>query len=544
MGERQCCRCTRRGRRWAAIVGAAPSRSLDVDRDGQVRSTEGAPWSIPAPPCSSAPVRSTSASTRARTPSSRSTSWSRPLPPRRRRHRRRRRRARRRRRRAHRVDALAGATATRARSWPSALGASPRHTAYTRHGRQRPAVAREPRVPRHRRRARPTSCCSAAARPGAPACGPARAGDELDWTVQGDDVAAGRAARRRGADDARRASRPAASSCRCRCTRCSSRRSARRRAARSTSTWSRISELWARLQRGRRRQPERLDPARRTRAEEIRTPAPDNRMIGFPYTKLMNSNNSVEQGAAVILCSAERAEALGVPRDRWVFPHAGTDAHDHYFVSDRDDLRASPAMRIGRPRRARAGRASASTTSPTSTSTPASRRRCRSPRDELGPRRLDRPLTVTGGLYVRRRAVEQLRACTRSPRWPSGCASEPGARRARHRQRRLHHQARLRRLRHRAAGRRLPPGPTCRPRSTRRPPGSASRSTTATVTIESWTVMHDRDGAPEAAFASVRTADGARTWALSRDADVLATLLTDDPAGAKATLDLEGTLRF
>src|SRR3546814_19645364 len=60
----------------------------------------------------------------------------------------------------------------------------------------------------------------------------------------------------------------------------------------------------------------------------------------------MNSNNAVEQGAGVILCSAERAEALGVPRDRWVFPHSGTDAHDHYFVSNRDDLGSSPAIRL------------------------------------------------------------------------------------------------------------------------------------------------------------------------------------------------------
>src|SRR3546814_524907 len=60
----------------------------------------------------------------------------------------------------------------------------------------------------------------------------------------------------------------------------------------------------------------------------------------------MNSNNAVEQGAGVILCSAERAEALGVPRDRWVFPHSGTDAHDHYFVSNRYDLGSSPPLRL------------------------------------------------------------------------------------------------------------------------------------------------------------------------------------------------------
>jgi acetyl-CoA C-acetyltransferase len=81
--------------------------------------------------------------------------------------------------------------------------------------------------------------------------------------------------------------------------------------------------------------------------EEIRTPSADNRMIGLPYTKLMNSNNAVEQGAALILCSAERATALGVPRDRWVFPHSGTDTHDHYFVSERDSLATSPGMRLG-----------------------------------------------------------------------------------------------------------------------------------------------------------------------------------------------------
>ena len=28
------------------------------------------------------------------------------------------------------------------------------------------------------------------------------------------------------------------------------------------------------------------------------------------------------------MCSVERARALGVPRDRWVFPWAGADAHD------------------------------------------------------------------------------------------------------------------------------------------------------------------------------------------------------------------------
>ena len=80
-------------------------------------------------------------------------------------------------------------------------------------------------------------------------------------------------------------------------------------------------------------------------AEELVKATPDNRMIGYPYTKRLNSNNMVDQGAALIMCSVERAEQLGVPREQWVFLHAGTDADDHWFFSTRDELHRSPAMR-------------------------------------------------------------------------------------------------------------------------------------------------------------------------------------------------------
>src|SRR5262249_22302959 len=65
-----------------------------------------------------------------------------------------------------------------------------------------------------------------------------------------------------------------------------------------------------------------------------------------PYTKLLNSNNMVEQGAGLILCSVEKARALGIPQDRWVFPLAGADAHDHWFMTNRADLCSSPAIRL------------------------------------------------------------------------------------------------------------------------------------------------------------------------------------------------------
>jgi acetyl-CoA C-acetyltransferase len=70
-------------------------------------------------------------------------------------------------------------------------------------------------------------------------------------------------------------------------------------------------------------------------AEQIWQPGPANRMISWPYTKLMNSNNMVDQAAVLVLASAEKAENLRISRDRWVFPYAGTDAHDTYAIGER-----------------------------------------------------------------------------------------------------------------------------------------------------------------------------------------------------------------
>jgi acetyl-CoA C-acetyltransferase len=78
-------------------------------------------------------------------------------------------------------------------------------------------------------------------------------------------------------------------------------------------------------------------------ADEIGTPASDNRYVGYPYTKRMNSNPFVDQAAAILLCSVGVAEGLGIPRDRWVFPQAAVTAHEP-FVSERWSLHDSPAL--------------------------------------------------------------------------------------------------------------------------------------------------------------------------------------------------------
>jgi acetyl-CoA C-acetyltransferase len=84
-------------------------------------------------------------------------------------------------------------------------------------------------------------------------------------------------------------------------------------------------------------------PQERT-PEELSTPGPSNRLIGEPYTKLLNAIMQVDQGAALILMSTEAAEAAGVPRDRWVFPWSGAECNDVFVTAERPQLTTSPAI--------------------------------------------------------------------------------------------------------------------------------------------------------------------------------------------------------
>ena len=64
----------------------------------------------------------------------------------------------------------------------------------------------------------------------------------------------------------------------------------------------RIAALWARMSEVASGNPHAWI-RKRVSAEQIATPGPDNRMIGYPYPKLMNSNNGVDMGAALVVCS-------------------------------------------------------------------------------------------------------------------------------------------------------------------------------------------------------------------------------------------------
>jgi len=83
----------------------------------------------------------------------------------------------------------------------------------------------------------------------------------------------------------------------------------------------------------------------------------DNRWIGFPYPRYMNANAFIDQAAALVVTSVGLARRAGVPRDKWVFLHGCADGNDHWFVSERADFHSSPAMRaVARQALAMAGR--------------------------------------------------------------------------------------------------------------------------------------------------------------------------------------------
>jgi acetyl-CoA C-acetyltransferase len=79
--------------------------------------------------------------------------------------------------------------------------------------------------------------------------------------------------------------------------------------------------------------------------EEIASVRPGNRMVGFPYPKLMNAIMEVDQAAAVIMTGSDTARELGIPEDRWVYVHGCGDAVEKWFVSERVDYHSSPAIR-------------------------------------------------------------------------------------------------------------------------------------------------------------------------------------------------------
>ncbi|MDQ2724875.1 MAG: acetyl-CoA acetyltransferase [Actinomycetota bacterium] len=80
-------------------------------------------------------------------------------------------------------------------------------------------------------------------------------------------------------------------------------------------------------------------------AEEITTPSAANRPIAHPYLKLMCAQPMVDQAAAVMVTSTDQARRLGIPEDRWVYPWVGAGALDTSEVLERPSFAASEPLR-------------------------------------------------------------------------------------------------------------------------------------------------------------------------------------------------------
>ena len=79
-------------------------------------------------------------------------------------------------------------------------------------------------------------------------------------------------------------------------------------------------------------------------ADEITTTTPENRMIAWPYTKRMVANNTVNQAGAVLMTTLALARAAGIAEDRIIHIHGGASAAEPMDYLTRDQFDHSPAQ--------------------------------------------------------------------------------------------------------------------------------------------------------------------------------------------------------
>jgi acetyl-CoA C-acetyltransferase len=106
-----------------------------------------------------------------------------------------------------------------------------------------------------------------------------------------------------------------------------------------------LAALWASFNRVAQGNPNAAFPTARD-AAFLRTPSAENRRLAFPYNKWHATQWTVDQAAALVLCSAGAARAHGIPRDRWIFPHVGIESSLSLSLSKRTELHRWPAMRV------------------------------------------------------------------------------------------------------------------------------------------------------------------------------------------------------
>lgn len=282
-------------------------------------------------------------------------------------------------------------------------------------------------------------------------------------------------------------------------------------------------------------------------APTITTVTPKNRMVAFPYPKLMNAIMEVNQGAALLVTSADEARRLGIAQDRLVYPWSAADVTEVWYLTERPTLHGIPGMRA-------AGAAVLeSVERGIDDVTHLDLYSCfpiaaRLSADALGLRAdTTRPLTVTGGLpwfggpgndyatHAIASVMDKLRA-------------EPGATA-------LVHALGWNFTKHAIGvyGSEPPPRGWQRvdTQAIERGVDAAPRPTLVAEpdgagTLESYTIVHGRDGAPNGGVAVGRLDDGRRfVAALPDDPDVLATAESREQVGGRGRVQTrDGHARF
>jgi acetyl-CoA C-acetyltransferase len=80
--------------------------------------------------------------------------------------------------------------------------------------------------------------------------------------------------------------------------------------------------------------------------EEVRAASPKNPVQALPYRRLHCASWNVDQAAALLFCSYEKARALGLDERNWIYPWASTESQHMQAITQRDDLAASPGARL------------------------------------------------------------------------------------------------------------------------------------------------------------------------------------------------------
>jgi len=309
---------------------------------------------------------------------------------------------------------------------------------------------------------------------------------------------------------------------------------------------SRFGGLWSRFSEVAATNPHAWLRQART-ADEITEPGPDNRPVAFPYQKLCTANLQVDQSAALICCSVEAARAAGVPEERWVFPLSGADAHDHWFLSERPQLHRSPAIRHAGQRALALAEVGIDDLAavdlyscfPCAVQISAA---------ELGlaPDDPARPLTVTGGLTFAggpgnnyaTHGIATMVARLREAPGTAGLVTGLGWYATKHAigvyaSRPPAHEGRDG-FRWEDVQDAVDAEPSC----------PVDPGATGPVTVETYTVVYDRGGAPERGIFACRTAAGARTWAAGTDQAALTEVAAGEGIGRTGTLDAAGVLEL